>query len=182
MPHDHSCHDPACESGCGHEHGADPLGPRPPVAEQPRPWRPAAQLRALAVGIFERDGQILCGPVHGDDGTIKGWRPLGGAIEFGERAADALSREIQEETGQHITDVRPLGVLENLFEHEGVAGHEIVMVLSARFCNETLYDADQLAFREGDGPEMTAKWVSLDKARAGRVQLFPNGLADLLPE
>lgn len=180
MPHDHACHDPAC--GCGHDHGADPLGPRPPVAESPRPWRPVAGVRTLAIGIFERDGQILCAPVHSDDGTIKGWRPLGGAIEFGERAAEALAREIQEETAQEIADIRPLGVLENLFEHEGAAGHEIVFVLAARFANDTLYEADQLAFREGDGPEMTAKWVSLDKARAGRMQLFPNGLADLLAE
>lgn len=180
MPHDHSCHDPAC--GCGHDHGANPVGPRPPVAEAPRPWRPAAHVRPLAVGIFQRDGQILCGPVHNDDGTIKGWRPLGGAIGFGERAAEALTREIREESEQEITDIRPLGVLENLFEHEGMAGHEIVFVLAARFTNETLYEADQLAFREGDGPEMTAKWVSLDKARAGRMQLFPDGLADLLGE
>jgi ADP-ribose pyrophosphatase YjhB (NUDIX family) len=178
MPHDHSCHDPAC--GCGHDHAANPVGPRPPVSETSRPWRPVAQVRALAVGIFEREGQILCGPVHNDDGTIKGWRPLGGAIEFGERAAAALAREVREETAQEITDIRPVGVLENLFEHEGAAGHEIVFVLAARFANATLYEADQLAFREGDGPEMTAKWVSLAKARAGRMQLFPDGLADLL--
>jgi len=178
MPQDHTCHDPAC--GCGHDHGADSLGPRPPVAETPRPWRPVDQLRSIAVGIFERDSQILCGPVHADDGTIKGWRPLGGAIHFGERAAEALAREIHEETGQAITDIRPLGVLENLFNHEGAQGHEIVFVLAAQFSNDTLYDADQLAFREGDGPEMTAKWVSLAKARAGRMRLFPDGLTDLL--
>lgn len=178
MPHDHTCHDAAC--GCGHDHGANPHGIRPPVAEAPKPWRPASHLRALAIGIFEREGQILCAPVHNDDGTIMGWRPLGGAIEFGERAADALAREIEEEAGQAITGAKLLGVLENLFEHEGTAGHEIVFVLSARFANETLYEADQLAIQDRDGSEMTAKWVSLEKARAGRMQLFPEGLADLL--
>jgi ADP-ribose pyrophosphatase YjhB (NUDIX family) len=176
MPHDPTCH------GCGHDHGADPQGPRPPVAEAPRPWRPAAQIRANAMGIFEREGQILCGPVHNDDGTIKGWRPLGGAIAFGERATDALARGIREGSGQEIADIRALGVLESLYEHEGAKGHEIAFVFAARFANDTLYEADQLAFRDGDGPEMTAKWVSLAKARAGRMRLFPDGLAGLLGE
>ncbi len=179
MPHDHACSDPAC--GCGHDHGRD-HGPRPPVAEAPRPWRPSSGLRVISIGVLSRDGQILCGPVHSDEGRIIGWRPLGGAVGFGERAADALAREFREETGQDIRDIAPLGVLENLFDHEGTPGHEIVFVFSARFANDTLYEADQLAFKDSDRPEMTAKWIPLAKARAGRVAIFPEGLLDLLDE
>jgi len=177
LPHDHACHD-AC--GCGHDHG-DATGPRPPTAKAPAPWRPAAATRVLAVGIFRRADQILCAPVHSDAGTIIGWRPLGGGIGFGERAADALTREIQEETGQEITDIQPLGVLENLFEHEGVPGHEIVFAFTARFTRPEIYEADALAFTEADRTE-EAKWIPLAKARAGRIRLFPEGLAGLLPE
>lgn len=175
MPHDPACSDPAC--GCGHDHGGP--GARPPVAEAPRPWRPADHLRVLALGVFRRDDQILCAPVHGDDGTIIGWRPLGGAIHFGEPAADALTRAIGQETGQAITDIHTLGVLENLFIHQGAPGHEIVFVLSARFAQAAIYQADALAFRTDGRPE-EAKWVSLAKAHAGRLQLLPEGLADLI--
>ncbi len=176
MPHDHSCNDPlcGCGTGCGHDHG-----PRPPVAQPVRPWRPRDHIRAIAIAIFEREGQILAGPVYDDKGQIKGWRPLGGGIEFGERAEDTLSRELREETGQGITNLTQIGVLQNLFDHEGSQGHEVVFVFTARFENETLYEADQLAFVEGDSAE-TAKWISLEKARAGRLNLFPDGLIDLL--
>jgi ADP-ribose pyrophosphatase YjhB (NUDIX family) len=178
MPHDTACTDPAC--GCGHAHGTD-HGPRPPVAEAPAPWRPADRVRVLALGVFRREDQILCAPVHSDDGTILGWRPLGGAVAFGERAADALAREIREETGQEIADIRPLGVLENLFTHEGAAGHEVIFVFDARFTRPEIYAADALAFTEA-GHAGEAKWIALAKARAGRIRLYPEGLAGLLPE
>ena len=58
-------------------------------------------------------------------------RPLGGNVEFGEYASDAIRREIREEIGQELTDVLLLGVLENLFELDGAPGHEIVFVFTA---------------------------------------------------
>lgn len=177
MAHDHACHD-GC--GCGHDPAAG-TGPRPPAAKAPAPWRPAGEVRVLSVGIFRRDDRILCAPVHSDAGAIIGWRPLGGQIAFGEHAAEALTREIREETGQEIADIHPLGVLENLFDHEGMPGHEIVFALAARFTTPEIYEADALAFTEAGQPG-EAKWIPLAKARAGRIRLFPEGLADLLSE
>jgi len=177
MPHDDAS-ETAC--GCGQDHAAE-VGPRPPVAAAPVPWRPAPSVRVVALGVFRRAGQILCTPVHADDGGIVGWRPLGGGIGFGDRAADALSRDIRDSTGQEITDVQPLGVLENLYEHEGAAGHEIVFAFTARFTTPEIYEADALAVTHGGRPG-EAKWIALSKARAGRIRLFPEGLAGLLPE
>ncbi|WP_299924709.1 NUDIX domain-containing protein [uncultured Pelagimonas sp.] len=174
MAHDHSC-----GSGCGCDHHAD-TGPRPDVAQTPPPWRPAQRIRVLSIAIFRRGDHILAGPVYDDNGQIKGWRPLGGGIEFGERAIDALARELQEETGQEITDIHHIGVMENLFTHHGETGHEIVMIYAARFANPDIYKADLVAFAEEDGIEMHAKWISLPKALAGRTQLFPAGLAERL--
>lgn len=175
MPHDTHCHDPNCGCGESHDHG-----PRPPAAHVVQPWRPRDFVRPIAIGIFRKDDRILAGPVHDDAGQIKGWRPLGGGISFGENAADTLRREITEETGQEIAVEHSLGALENIFDHHGTAGHEIVLVFAARFENAELYEADQIAFSERPGEELTAKWVSLDKARAGRIALYPEGLAELL--
>jgi len=179
MTKPHSCSDPAC--GCGHDHAGDPAGPRFEVAQPPQPWRPRSYVRPVSIAVFEREEQILAAPVYSDAGQIKGWRPLGGEIEPGERAEIALIRELAEETGQTIEGLERLGVLENLYEHEGVAGHEIVFVFSARFQNAHIYDADQLAFRETpDGREDMAKWIPLARVRAGRTALFPDGLIDLI--
>lgn len=174
MAHDHSC-----SAGCGCGTGPS-TGPRPEVAQTPPPWRPRQTVRSIAIAIFRRDDQILAGPVYDDAGQIKGWRPLGGEIEFGETAEACLHREFLEETKQNITDLRPIGVLQNIFQHHGDTGHEIVLVYEARFEAEEIYQADQLAFAEQDGIELHAKWVSLPKARAGRMALYPDGLADML--
>jgi ADP-ribose pyrophosphatase YjhB (NUDIX family) len=174
MPHDHHC---ASGCGCGPQQDH---GPRPDVARFPPPWRPAQKLRVISIGIFRRDDYVLAGPVYDDQGQIKGWRPLGGEVEFGETAADALRRELREETGQEITDLQLLGPLENIYQHHGDTGHELVMVYQARFVEEQIYQADQLSFAEQDGIELHAKWIPIAKAKAGRVALFPEGLADML--
>ena len=52
--------------------------------------------------LVRRGDELLLMVVRSDDGAIKGYRPLGGSIEFGERAADALKREFTEELGLAI--------------------------------------------------------------------------------
>jgi ADP-ribose pyrophosphatase YjhB (NUDIX family) len=56
-------------------------------------WRPPSIVRPIAIGIVRRGDELLLMVVRSDDGAIKGYRPLGGSIEFGERAAEALKRE-----------------------------------------------------------------------------------------
>ena len=66
-----------------------------------------------------RDGRILVGHAYDAVKQDHYCRPLGGGIEFGERGADAIVREIREELGAEIEDVRRLGTLENLFTGGG---------------------------------------------------------------
>ena len=69
-------------------------------------------VKAMVVIRRPRDGALLVS--QGDD-VPPFQRPLGGHVEFGEYAADTLHRELLEEIGQAVTDVRLLGVLENIF-------------------------------------------------------------------
>ena len=66
------------------------------------PWRPSSTIRVKALGLHWRDGRLLASEVNRDDGTLKGVRPLGGTVEFGETWQDALVREFKEEIGVRI--------------------------------------------------------------------------------
>src|SRR5262245_26521423 len=99
----------------------------------PTTWRQPQYVRPIAVALVRRGDELLLMAVHDDDGNGKGWRPLGGSIEFGERAADALKREFVEELGQAITEPTLLTVIENLYKHHGATGHEVVLVFEAAF-------------------------------------------------
>ncbi len=137
-------------------------------------------IRVIAICLFSHEDRILV--FEGYD-AVKGsryYRPLGGGVEPGERAVDALHREIWEELGQEITDVRLLTVLENLFVLDGRPGHEIVFLFDARFEDPTLYQRKALTVTEDNGETLTAQWRSLDSFdEQGR--LVPEALADLLP-
>jgi ADP-ribose pyrophosphatase YjhB (NUDIX family) len=143
-------------------------------------WRPAARIRALAIGIARRGEQILVMRVLDDAGALKGVRPPGGTIEFKETAAAALAREFQEEFGCAIAIEGPAQVLENLYEHHGAPGHEIVFAFPIRLLDAGLHARDRFTIDEGNGMLLEAEWLELARIRSGEIALFPEGLAALI--
>lgn len=137
------------------------------------------RIRPKAVCVCRRGDQILVGA--GVD-TIKGatfFGPPGGGVEFGERAADAVCRELREEFGVELTDVTPLGVLENVFTYEGQPGHEIVFVFEAHVRDAALYERDTVEGTEGT-ERFVAHWLPLAHFGPGGPPLYPEGLLELL--
>lgn len=137
------------------------------------------QIRARAVGVCVREGRLFV--EHGYDRTTgeRFYRVIGGAIEFGERAAAAVQREWREELGVDIGDVRLLGVLENLYVYEGQPGHQVVFVFDAAATDDALLTGDR-EFIEADGQRHRTTWVPLAEFEAGAARLYPEGLLDLL--
>jgi hypothetical protein len=137
------------------------------------------RIRSLALCVFHHQGKILVN-VFDDPVTQRTLcRPLGGGIEFGERGSAAIAREIEEELGQSISDVRLLGTLESLFTYAGAPGHEIVQVFDARFDDASLYQQPWLEGRESNGNPFRAKWCdSADFDSIG--PLVPEGLQAML--
>lgn len=138
-------------------------------------------IRPIAICVFRHDGRILV--AEGYD-PVKGqtfYRPLGGAIEFGETGAAAIARELAEELGAAVTNLHFLGALENIFTFNGQSGHEIVMVYDGAFADPTLYDQPFIEGVEDDGVPFRAVWVPLagcDDPLAPPV--YPTGLLALL--
>ena len=137
-------------------------------------------IRPKAVCVVRRGAEIL---VSAARDAVKGetfYCPLGGGIEFGELAASAVRREMMEELGAEVVDVRLLSVLENVFTCEGRPGHEIVFVFLGRFADATLYERDELRWTESDGTDWVAVWLPLEHFAPGGPPLYPSGLHELL--
>ncbi|HEV8353733.1 MAG TPA: NUDIX hydrolase [bacterium] len=137
-------------------------------------------IRPLAICVF-RDGENILVAEGTDD--VKGetfYRPLGGAIEFGEYGQDTVIRELREEIGAEITGLRYLGALENVFTYMGERGHEIVLVFDGAFVDQSIYTRERIDGNEdGFGP-FIATWKPLSFFASGGAPLYPDGLLALL--
>ncbi|MCW2933620.1 MAG: hydrolase [Actinomycetia bacterium] len=128
----------------------------------------------MAVIQRPRDNALL---VSAAAGPRPFHRPLGGHVEFGEYAIDTIHREFGEEIGQRLTDVRLLGVLENIFDWQGATQHEVVFVFRASFADPAAYEIEAQPIRDQpDGGDQ----VIWRPAGAGDPPLYPDGVAGLI--
>lgn len=100
---------------------------------------------AVSAGIF-RDGKILL--VRRAREPAKGLYTFpGGRVEFGESLADAVMREVREETGLAVEVLGLAGYREYLPPRTGGLGHFVILPFAARWVsgevalNEELDDA-----------------------------------------
>lgn len=140
------------------------------------------EIRAIAICLFSHNGRILAAEGYDPVKQETFYRPLGGTIEFGEHSADTVVRELDEELGVAVADLRYVATLENVFTYDGRTGHEIVLIYDGRFVDETLYDRDDLTGYEADASEtFRAVWLEVAAMRQpGAAPLYPSGLLDLL--
>ncbi|ABC89988.1 hypothetical conserved protein [Rhizobium etli CFN 42] len=143
-------------------------------------WRPPQQIRVKVIGLAWRENRLLAAEVEDDSGRIKGVRPLGGSIEFGETREQALHREFNEELETAIRIVGSWHLLENIFEHHGAIGHEFIFAADVELADKTLYDRDEIRYCELDETAATARWFGRVMLRDAGIDLYPTGLEKLL--
>lgn len=85
-------------------------------------------IRPISVGIVVKDGHLLASKEYDRAKDESFYRLLGGGIEFGETAMQALRREFAEELGIELASAELLEVTENIFEYQGSSGHEVAFV------------------------------------------------------
>lgn len=125
-------------------------------------------IETIARGVCVRDGKVLlCRPRGGSRAYLPG-----GHIEFGEKAAEALVREIREETGLDSRAGAFLGVNENSFMQDGERHCEINLVYELE-----LVPASAEVTAAEDWIEF--EWCELD--RLDRAGLLPADIAELIP-
>ncbi|UYO96228.1 NUDIX domain-containing protein [Microbacterium sp. M28] len=135
-------------------------------------------IRNISVGLPVKDGHVLV--LAGRDHSVGAdfHRAIGGGIEFGERADDALRREFMEELGVSLVGSGLLAVCENIFTYEGEPGHEIAHIFAV-VCAEldaVPLDAELHVLDEGS----PVRWVPIDDLRDGVRPLYPAGALEAL--
>lgn len=118
-------------------------------------------VRALVI----RDRKILVCQTLGRDYYFL----PGGHVEFSENMRDALSRELYEEMGARITDIKFIGGVENLFSQDGKERHEVSFVFHADI------DIEEIKSRE---EHVQFFWFSLDEFVAQNI--VPPALKDAI--
>jgi len=131
-------------------------------------------VKAIAVIRRPRDGALLVSEDFNPAGAAF-HRPLGGHVEYGEYAQDTVQRELAEEIGQTLANVRLLCVLENIFDWGGALRHEVVFVFAAALADESGYEIAEQRIRDEPGSRSRVIWRT---AGATTPPLYPPGVAD----
>jgi len=140
----------------------------------------SATIRVIAICLFRRGGEILVTEGFDTANNRRYARPLGGGVELGETSEQAIVREIREELGAEVQDLKLLGVLENLFKLEGRQQHEVVFVYDGEFEDKSLYLSAEIPLLDG-GWRTGAIWrpfAWFDE----QCPLVPVGIEKLLTE
>jgi len=138
---------------------------------------PGAHFALRIVAVALHDGHVLLHRSEQDDF----WALPGGRCELLETAQDAICREMREEIGAEARVERLLWVLENFFEYNGVACHELglyfLIDLGPAFAH---YAPDETFEGTEESLRLIFRWFPLDVLRTTR--LYPTFLRDALQD
>jgi ADP-ribose pyrophosphatase YjhB (NUDIX family) len=137
-----------------------------------------SSIRPISICLLRKGNRILVNRTFDSIKKDYYWRPLGGGIEFGEHSRDAIVREIREETSNELTNVHLLEIIENTFQLDGSAHHEIVFVYDAEFVNQSLYEQDEVQCYEQR--TFIAYWKTMEEINQLGDRLVPDGLSTLI--
>jgi mutator protein MutT len=112
------------------------------------------QVRAGA--LIRQNGHIL---VHRSV-TDQFWTLPGGRVEMGEAGAETVVREIEEELGVSSVAGSLRVIIENFFEYQGRAGHEIGLYFDVTLTSDFPFHAEDVVHRHHDGgSDLEFRWV-----------------------
>lgn len=139
------------------------------------------RIRPLAICIFRNNDRILVAEGYDPVKEQNFYRPLGGGIKFGETSEQTIHRELMEEIGAEVRDLKYLGTLENIFVFNGIPGHEIVQVYDGVLKESRLYEQAVIVGHEADIEEsFEAVWKEIHEFVEGKSTLYPVGLLALI--
>jgi 8-oxo-dGTP pyrophosphatase MutT (NUDIX family) len=140
------------------------------------------RIRPLAICVFRHKDRILVAEGYNSIKEEYFYRPLGGGIEFGEPSIETICRELMEELNAEVDreSLKYLGTVENIFNFNGIPGHEIVLIYDGALKESGLYEQALITGEEANGEAIQAMWKNIAEFSEGKSILYPTGLIDLL--
>ncbi len=126
-----------------------------------------------AIGVFVKDGKTLASKGFDEKKGETFYRGIGGGIHFRETSEDAMKREIKEELGCEVENLKLVDVAENVFTFNGEDRHQIVFLYTGDLSNKDLYKQDKIHIVEPYS-EFDAEWVPIEDILRGKVILYPS--------
>lgn len=128
-------------------------------------------------------GIVVCGSyaLFGVNEKCDYYYTVGGGVHMGEKSEDAILRELYEETGERMSIIRPLCLVENFFDGDGIFEGFDCHVLELYYlieCDERK-DFNAHSVTAGDAEEK-ACWLPFD--RIEEYDIRPPLVKELLKE
>jgi ADP-ribose pyrophosphatase YjhB (NUDIX family) len=133
--------------------------------------------------LIRRGGRILVERGRDDVKNETFFRLIGGTVEFGEKGAESVRRELLEELGAEAEVGRLVATIENVFTYEGQPSHEICLVYECSLRDPKLYELDEWQPEErtpGGSVTHYVEWRSVEPFQKDREILYPEGLLEVL--
>lgn len=132
--------------------------------------------RASARALIIKDGQILVmhrkrySLISGD--WVEYFSIPGGGIEKNELAKNAVIREMREEMGLHIENVKPIAhSVSNNFEH-----HVFTATVPAGEDPQLQLDSEEAIYHHNDKNQFIPKWIEIDTLTKNNLRYYANYL------
>ena len=133
-----------------------------------------SNIQCVSIGLISNKSDLLVYQVTDQVSNNSFFRLIGGHIEFGESAVEALKREFKEEIDQEIININSLGVFENIFFYKGKEQHEFVSLFSCDFSNKEMYKKKEIIGYEGPSRTFNARWIDLNQFKNNHKILYPD--------
>lgn len=141
-------------------------------------WR---DVRPVALAVVRRDEEVLLARHYDPGEDYHFYRPIGGAIEFGEHSREAVVREFAEELDATLTNVTYLETFERVFTFDGNRGHEIWRLYEGDFEEAWPYERDRFTAHEPElDEEFEVEWKRPEDFVEGGEVVYPDELPELL--